>query len=93
MTVPFYSALLRPHLQYCIQLWGPQHKKFAIGEGPEEVHRNDHLSYEDRLREMELFCLEKISLAFQYLKGTYRKDGKGLFTRVYSDRIRNNVFN
>jgi len=34
---------------------------------------------------------EKIlAAAFQYLKGTYRKDGKGLFTRVYSDRTRGN---
>jgi len=28
--------------------------------------------------------------AFQYLKGAYRKDGGGLFTRVCSDRTRGN---
>jgi len=28
--------------------------------------------------------------AFQYLKGAYRKDGEGLFTRVCSDRTRRN---
>ena len=49
-----------------------------------------------RLRELRLFSLEKrrlqgdLIVAFQYLKGAYRKAGEGFFIRAGSDRTRGN---
>ena len=95
-------GLLRPHLEYCVQMWSPQYRRDM--DLLERVHRRaseliqamEHLSSEDRLRELGLFSLEKAlgrsESSLSVTKGGYNKEADGLFSRVCCDRTRGNGF-
>ena len=81
VILPFYSVLVRPHLEYCVQMQSPQYRRgMGLWERIQRKATNiiqgmKYLPCKDRLREPWMFSLEKrrlwrdLILAFQYLKG------------------------
>lgn len=79
---------------YCIQVWNPQDRKDM--NLLEQVQRKttkmtrglEHLSCKDRLRAepRDKKAAGHLTVAFQYLTVTYKKDGDKLFSRACCSR-------
>ena len=85
---PLYCALMRTHMEYCIQTWDPQPKKnielleWVQSSAMKMIKGLENFPYGNRLRDLGLFILEKkkrlwgdLIVAFQYVKGAYAKAG------------------
>ena len=97
-----YNALVRPHLEYCVQCWSPYYKKDILKlervqrRVTKLIPRLRNKPYEDRLKELNLFSLSKRRLrgdlieVFKIVKGIENMNVEKYFTIDTSNTTRNN---
>ena len=89
VILPLYVALVRPQLEYCVQFWAPHFKRDV--DNMERVQRTRMIRgqqgrpFEDRLRDLNLFSLQKSRLrrglvaCYKLVRGDQQALGESLF--------------
>ena len=99
LIVPLYKAIVRPHLEYCTQVWRPYHKKDT--EKLERIQRRAtkiipefrDLSYESRLSQCDLTTLETRRLRGDQMEvfkivNSYEDVDRNMFFKLKERRTR-----
>ena len=104
VILTLFNSLVRPHLEYCVQFWSPYYKKDI--DKLEKIQRRvtkmiprlRNKSYENRLKELNLFPLTKRRIrgdlieVFKIFNGFTNVVPENLFTLDRSSSTRNNGF-
>ena len=103
IVLTLYNSLIRPHLEYAVQFWSPSLRKDIIrlervqARATKLIPSIRHLSYENRLKELDLFSLETRRLrgqlieVFKILQGFDCVDYTDIF-KLRGGTTRNNGF-
>ncbi len=102
--LPVYRSIVRPHLEYCVQVWAPCYKKYIQAldriqnRATKVISGMWGLSYEDRLRELKLFSLERrrrwgeLIQGFKFIKSIKYPGAEHFFQLVGQSKTRGHRF-
>ncbi|CAM5122732.1 unnamed protein product [Eretmochelys imbricata] len=100
ILLPLYKSKVRPHLEYCIQMWSPHLKKDILAlekvqkRATKMIRGMEWVPYEERLKRLGLFSLEKRRLrgdmteVYKIMSGVERVNKEKLFTCSHYIRTR-----
>ena len=100
LLLQLYRALVRPHLEYCVQFWCPYLRKDVLAiEGAQQrftrlIPGMAGLSYEERLSRLGLYSLEfrrmrgDLIETYKILTGLDRVDSERMFPMMGESRTR-----
>jgi ribonuclease P/MRP protein subunit RPP40 len=102
--LPVYRSLVRPHLEYCVQACAPYYKKDI--KALERIQKRatklisgmGGLAYEDRLKELKLFSLERrrvrgdLIQVFKFIKNVNYHGAEYFFQFVGESKTRGHHF-